>query len=254
MLLCQFGCGLEAKYTFSSGTISCSPHVNQCPKRRENISKSKKGIIPWCKGQTKETNPILAAIAEKAKGRERWLEYRQNISKSKKGSIPWNKGLTAKDDDRIASGIRNARWGKSLSLNARKHLSEYNKKHSGFIGNRNPWFGKKRNGPLSPRWNPFRHNREFKNFQGKVYILTEKTYYQYKNRINPNNYIRGKAGVENGWHLDHRISVAWGYKNGWTPEMLSAKENLQMLPWRENVLKSSKCDWDGYFNPSINIR
>ena len=58
------------------------------------------------------------------------IEHKRHLSKSMKARIPWNKGLTAKDDDRIASGIRNARWGKSLSLNARKHLSEYNKKHS----------------------------------------------------------------------------------------------------------------------------
>jgi hypothetical protein len=80
---------------------------------------------------------------------------------------------------------------------------------------------------------------DFKRYRNKVEFLTEQTYVKFLEDINPNKFPRTLAGVEGGYHLDHIVSVKEGFINGWEPEKLADKENLQMLPWLENVRKSS---------------
>lgn len=83
---------------------------------------------------------------------------------------------------------------------------------------------------------------EFKRYRNKVEFLTEKTYVEFIEEINPNRLPRTLAGVEGGYHLDHIISVKEGFIKGLDPEKIANKENLQMLPWLENVRKSSNGD------------
>ena len=80
---------------------------------------------------------------------------------------------------------------------------------------------------------------EFKRYRNKVEFLTEQTYVKFLEEINPNNFPRTLAGIQGGYHLDHKVSVKEGFINGWSPEKMADKDNLQMLPWLENVRKGS---------------
>jgi hypothetical protein len=51
---------------------------------------------------------------------------------------------------------------------------------------------------------------------------------------------RGRCGVEGAYQLDHIRSIDWGWKNGIKPEVIAEWENLRMIPWKTNLLKSSK--------------
>jgi len=51
---------------------------------------------------------------------------------------------------------------------------------------------------------------------------------------------RGRCGVEGAYQLDHIRSIDWGWKNGIEPEVIAEWENLRMIPWKTNLLKSSK--------------
>ena len=51
---------------------------------------------------------------------------------------------------------------------------------------------------------------------------------------------RGKCGVEGAFQLDHIYPVSKGYENNIPPEELAKMDNLQMLPWKMNLLKSNK--------------
>jgi len=42
-------------------------------------------------------------------------------------------------------------------------------------------------------------------------------------------------------HLDHKFSISEGFRLGITPSALALCENLQMLPYDENIRKSEKC-------------
>jgi hypothetical protein len=52
--------------------------------------------------------------------------------------------------------------------------------------------------------------------------------------------LRGRCGVEGAYQLDHIKSINWGWKNGIDAEVIAEWDNLRMLPWKVNLLKSSK--------------
>ena len=78
---------------------------------------------------------------------------------------------------------------------------------------------------------------EYKRYSGRVHRLTKKIYESHKSEINPNNYPRGLAGREGVYHLDHIISIRYGFDNNIPPEEIAKLENLQMLPWKDNISK-----------------
>lgn len=82
---------------------------------------------------------------------------------------------------------------------------------------------------------------ELRVYAGKVHRLTKKTYALYENEINPNRYTRAVAGTLNAYHLDHKISIRYGFDNKIAPSELAKKENLQVIPWVDNVRKGKKC-------------
>jgi hypothetical protein len=70
-----------------------------------------------------------------------------------------------------------------------------------------------------------------------VWKYTEKNYKQFKNIINPNNLKRSIGH----YHLDHRFSVAEGFKLGILPEIIGSVKNLEMLNHSNNISKGTKC-------------
>ena len=53
---------------------------------------------------------------------------------------------------------------------------------------------------------------------------------------------RGQSGEDGTFHLDHRISVMYGFRNDIDPSIIGHICNLEMKPWLENNKKYSKCD------------
>ena len=78
---------------------------------------------------------------------------------------------------------------------------------------------------------------KYKQYQREVSKLTEQNYAKCIETINPNRYPRTISGVEGGFQLDHKISIRYGFDNNIEPEIIASVENLQMLPWIENVKK-----------------
>lgn len=44
-----------------------------------------------------------------------------------------------------------------------------------------------------------------------------------------------------GHHIDHRISIWYGFKNKIPPEEIAALSNLRIIPSKDNMLKGRKC-------------
>ncbi len=93
-------------------------------------------------------------------------------------------------------------------------------------------------GENHPRWNP--KKSELQAYTRKVHWLTKKTYDKYKALINPLGFPRTLCGTDGGYQLDHIISIREGFERQILPEILSEKENLQMLTWKENRTKHCK--------------
>ena len=93
-------------------------------------------------------------------------------------------------------------------------------------------------GENHPRWKP--NKSSLAEYSYKVRRITEENYVKHKDAINPDNYPRTLCGVDGGYQLDHRISMKWAFEHGLNPKIAGSIENLQMLPWKENLSKSYK--------------
>jgi hypothetical protein len=76
----------------------------------------------------------------------------------------------------------------------------------------------------------------FKRYKTVVLYLTEK----YRKSIT-SGYTTGLAGKENAWHIDHKFSILKGYQQKISPFVIGHVTNLQMISWKENISKHSKC-------------
>lgn len=58
---------------------------------------------------------------------------------------------------------------------------------------------------------------------------------------------RGRSGKKNSYHLDHILSVSYGFHHGIDPEIIGGIRNLRMIPWKQNLEKSEFMEqesWD----------
>lgn len=172
---------------------------------RDKVSKSLIGNIPWNKGV--KTGPEPAHVREKKK----FSALARGASPWNVGRKSWSKGLTA-EDPRVGAIFEKQKG---------------QKRTGNFV-----------TGPSHPNWNPER--REYRRYLEKVRNLSEANYAEHIDIINPNRHPRTLAGVPGGYQLDHKISAKLGFKNGTKPEEIASVENLQMLPWRENIMKGWK--------------
>jgi hypothetical protein len=95
--------------------------------------------------------------------------------------------------------------------------------------------GKKNRGSNHHNWNP--NKKAFQEYAYTVRRITEETYNKNKDTINPDNHPRTLCGVDNGYQLDHIVSIKWGFLHGVNPKALGGLGNLQMLSWEENRKK-----------------
>lgn len=80
--------------------------------------------------------------------------------------------------------------------------------------------------------------KNYESYRRKVTYLSEKSYIQYKDLINPQNLERGHLT----YHLDHIYPVILGFINKIDAELISNYKNLQLLPHDENRSKGDRTD------------
>jgi hypothetical protein len=115
----------------------------------------------------------------------------------------------------------------------KKYCSRYcNGKESSFTYNNPAKPG------VSRPWRLKEDRPEYIRYQQTVHNLSHKTYLENKDIINPNNYLRGRAGVKGAYQLDHITTIKEGFNRGISPEEMSKVENLRMLPWSENLKRN----------------
>lgn len=74
-------------------------------------------------------------------------------------------------------------------------------------------------------------------YKRKVHNLSHKIYEENIELINPNRYPRTVNGVTGGWQLDHIKSIRECFDEGISIEGCAKLENLQLLPWQQNLEK-----------------
>jgi hypothetical protein len=92
-----------------------------------------------------------------------------------------------------------------------------------------------------PAWNKATLDQgSLEYYRREIRTITERLYYNNKDVINPNNYPRGHAGQSGAYHIDHIISITEGFNKNIPIDDIASIDNLQMLPWRDNIIKSNK--------------
>jgi len=106
-MICDYGCGKEAKHQFKNGKWCCSKNYQLCPNKRRignknpfykklHSKETKDKISIKNKGQMR-SDETRKNMRNSALGRKLSQEIKDKISKSsigkQKGRIPWNKGL-----------------------------------------------------------------------------------------------------------------------------------------------------------------
>lgn len=79
--------------------------------------------------------------------------------------------------------------------------------------------------------------KKYENYRKQVRLLTSKIYKKYKNIINPNDLIISR----DTYHIDHKYSVVEGFRNNVSVNIISAKENLEVISSNDNLKKGSNC-------------
>jgi len=242
-MLCQYGCGNTGLFQFKNKKWCCSNRFDRCPAIIQKRVETRR-TNGW-----KHSEESKAKIGSKSRGRILTEEWKQKIGSSQKGKSKgpksekskrkqseamkgkpaWNTGLTSKDP-RVASY--------AIKQTGQKREGNYISPTK-WQGEGNPWFGKNRSKENSPRYNGEEYNRALQDYRNKVSWLTEQTYIKYINIINPDNKPRTLAGVENGFHLDHIYPVSKGFDNSVPPELMASIDNLRLMDWKENVIKSN---------------
>jgi len=106
-------------------------------------------------------------------------------------------------------------------------------------GQRCPLCGvESRSGINHYKWKDYT-NKELQSFKYyKEFIMSEsnRNFGKYYYKINKNSLIRSKYE----YHLDHIYSIMEGFRNNIPPEVLYNPNNLQMMWWKDNIIKQAK--------------
>lgn len=78
---------------------------------------------------------------------------------------------------------------------------------------------------------------DFQTYKFLVLYFTQKTWRKYKNQINPYKYKRARTG----YHLDHKFSITEGFRSNILPRIMGSKNNLELIPYDENIRKNKTC-------------
>ena len=231
-MLCNRGCGCEATY-FSKNKNEwvCHKVPTKCSVVADKIGATRKQIF---KDDPTKHNGWGRVLSDETK---RKIGEKTSIALSGR-----------KMPDHVKAKIAESNIGRIPSAETKEKIKQSNIEHWA-ENSRTPWNKDKKG--LQTAWNKGHKKTEsleilsredpaysdFRKYRNRVAVRTRKNYDLYKDEINPLNLPIGKCGVDGAYQIDHKISVRIGFEQGMLIEDISAKENLQMLPWLDNVMK-----------------
>ena len=71
--------------------------------------------------------------------------------------------------------------------------------------------------------------------------LTKKNYRRFKSILNPHNRLIAPSGTVGGHHIDHIVPISLCWRCKVSIQDAAAPENLQIVPWKINLLRGESC-------------
>lgn len=246
----RYGCASireDSKY-------ACCPNPENNTRCKGKYRHSKTGLCKSCSALKSNVNHLRIGktyvelfgeaqatkmIALASHNKREWNKNNIGIFSKEKnpnfGKSPWMKGLSLEQIHGIEKAVR-----------IRKAIGEAN------TGEKCFFYGKNKSGT----------DNAFIQYKIKELGITEQEYEQLRGnwrvyrrevlRITreqqtytlENQDKRGKTGIEGAYHLDHAISIKYGFANNISPEVIGHISNLRFIPWRDNISKGTKCDFN----------
>lgn len=220
---CDYGCGQTATFfklpsaKVPNGRYSCKPSPNSCPAKR---AKTKGDLNPSKRNDVRQKisniNSVLFASGSKLRKKcENTLIKKYGVRNP------------AQHPDIQKKYVATRRKNGSYSYRPEMNSDTANSKRKQTRiekGMQTPDY-------LLSDWDLF---------EKEVDRLTEKTYNQYQEIINPNSLCRGR--IKGTYQLDHIISKVDAFNMGLEPTLISNIYNLRMLPIEENISKGARSD------------
>jgi hypothetical protein len=75
----------------------------------------------------------------------------------------------------------------------------------------------------------------WKRYKKAVWKITEKQ--------NLNKLLNYEKRAFTGYHLDHKVSIWYGFKNKIDPKLIGSIDNLEFIPHKDNMLKGRKSNF-----------
>lgn len=211
MLLCHRGCGLEGTYINYKKLPCCAKSASSCPTIKKKIGDAS--------GETRRKNPVKRTDEQK--------QQQSNVLKKQ-----WADGKRGKEET-----VRKIIEGNKKFFKENKRIP-WNK---GKTGVQAPWNKGKTGYSMPPRRKI--SDADYKNYQKykrAVYTSSRKTYKLHESDLNPNKLKLGRCGTDGAHQIDHKIPISIGYEMKIPIHVMSDIENLQLMPWKENLKKSNK--------------
>lgn len=175
-----------------------------------------------------------AVTSEKYKENHRQINKKRysKLSKAERSKIygsPGDKNPSKKPENRakISEGVKQSYINNPELRNIRS-------KTFGFIGKQN--FKKIREQRFeSGEWVRPEDKQGYKGYVEVVRKLTQENYTKHFYDID------NAAARNKDWHLDHKVSINYGFRNNIPPEVIAHYKNLEIINGRLNESKGSKC-------------
>ena len=154
--------------------------------------------------------------------------WKKKASAAKQGENNPMFGVAQTNPNSLANLARGYWEGKKQSEESNKKRREWS------TGRKHTEEAKRKISEANSRWRPDDPQyEEFKKYRRKVYYWTEKNdLTQLKNH---------KKRSKTGYSLDHKYSVAEGFRNNVPPKVIATLGNLQFIPVNENSSKGTQC-------------
>lgn len=179
--------------------------VNSCTKCGEKIKYTNKGSWYNAKRKLKNTGTLLCQPCAGKEGRDNSSKKPTGRPKGSKNSYKVNRGIEV---------WKNLKWDnfetRMLQVARRNGYNTYQDYKDSL-----------------PKWKAYKID---------VWRITK----QQPLHLLENFEKRGINGEEGAYTLDHITSLRKGFNNNIPPEIIGGFNNLQMLPWEENITKGWK--------------
>ena len=208
-----------------------------CPISQERLSMIKNNYITNVLGMSLDEYPTMNRICEKRKqniksGLQK-IDPITGMTNYEKGQVKARKILSQTDNNGISGYKKKGQKTRSTHMNKIDKLGRngYARIASKAIIKGN--LTKAEKGIITHPSNRDSYYRY------KTLVLHLTNYHRQKLT---EGYVTGLAGKPGAWHIDHKFSIIQGFREKISPFVIGHRENLQMLPWKQNIQKLHRCD------------